>query len=565
MLKTDASYGELQLPDLVAGQPHDFTLAYAVKGYAPKNRAWLPLGAYLRTADGTIALDPLPAGVRPANVRTPEQGDDLRLIPQPTSWAPAGGHLPASAFATDSPLLAGVAALADRCNLPAFLSDTGVPVHLTEKPDLPPEAYRMEITAKGITAEYGGPAGAHYAGITLLVLRATHDGNLPCGAIDDAPRFEWRGQHLDCARHFYGLDTILKLTDLMALLKLNRFHWHFSDDEAFRIEVDCIPDLCPRTSVRGEGQLVPGVFGGGIRSGGHYSKADVQHLIDHTRALHIEVLPEVEFPAHAMAVARAFPETRDPDDRGTERSVQGYDENVLNPAIPATWDMFVPLAREIAGMFPFGMLHLGADELPENTWAGSPAVDRLKAEHGLANSDDVQGWALDRLAGILAEKGIRTAAWEEAARGSNGGIGNGALLFSWTGQQAGIDAAKAGYDIVMSPAQHVYLDMAHTSDPDDWGAAWAAFVSLSDTIDWAVIPDPAIADRVKGVEGTFWSEFTTRDAEMEPMIAPRIMGVATKAWCVNEAVDPAQFHRLSHAFCAILTTQGWNWNRACFQ
>ena len=117
------------------------------------------------------------------------------------------------------------------------------------------------------------------------------------------------------------------------------------------------------------------------------------------------------------------------------------------------------------------MLHVGCDELPDHTWEGSPAIDALKAVKGLKTRDDVQEYCMDKLAAHLAAKGIRPAAWEEAARGQNGGIGHGTVLFSWTGQGPGVETAKRGYDVVMCPAQNVYLDMAHTNDPDDWGAA----------------------------------------------------------------------------------------------
>ena len=197
-------------------------------------------------------------------------------------------------------------------------------------------------------------------------------------------------------------------------------------------------------------------------------------------------------------------------------------------------------------------------------WSGSPAVSRLKTEHGLKTSDDVQGWALNKMAGLLAARGIRPAAWEEAAKGSNGGIENNALLFSWTGQQAGIDAAKAGYDIIMSPAQHVDLEMAHTDHEDDWGAAWAAFVSLEDSVAWSVIPDKSIATRVIGVEGTFGPEFTTEDHEMKAMLAPRILGVALMGWSREHPAQTASFGGDACAFCEILTNMNWTWNASCF-
>ncbi len=563
LIRTDGSYGEVQLPDLKAGTTHHFVLRYADPTYAPRNRAWLPLGAYLRCGEELVELPKLPAGVADQAPGPRPPIKDLCLVPKPKVWHPGHGSLKMPSCNQDTPLWRSVDALARRCNLLPLQGGDGILTTLAQDDTIQPDGYRIEITSDEIDVRFGGPQGAHYAGVTLLVLRETHDGEIPCGVIEDHPRFEWRGQHLDCARHFYKVGSITQLIDVMALLKMNRFHWHFSDDEAFRLELQSVPDLARKTGERGENRLVPGVFGGGPLSGGTYSRDDAKTVIDHAKDLFIDVLPEIEFPAHALAFARAFPETRDADDLGTEASVQGYTQNVLNPAVPETWQIAEAIAEEVSAIFPFGTLHLGADELPEGTWSGSPAVDRLKSEEGLETSDDVLGWSLDRLAAKLAAKGIRCAGWEEAARGKNGGIGNNALLFSWTGQQAGIDAAKAGYDVVMSPAQHVYLDMAHSDDAEDWGAAWAAVVSLTDTIDWQVIPNAEIADRVVGVEGTFWSEFTTQDHEMQPMIAPRIIGVASKAW-VDESLDHPAFVSNARHFCEILTKMGWRWNSACF-
>jgi hexosaminidase len=171
----------------------------------------------------------------------------------------------------------------------------------------------------------------------------------------------------------------------------------------------------------------------------------------------------------------------------------------------------------------------------------------------------VQGWMMAQLAAPLAARGIRPAAWEEAARGGQGGIGHDALLFSWSGQGPGISAARAGYDVVMCPAQNVYFDMAHTGDPDDWGAQWAAFVSLEETVNWRVIPEGAedVAHKIVGVEGAYWSEFTTEDRQMEPMIAPRILGLAAKAWEVAEVTDGLALRALSGPYGAFFDAIGW--------
>ncbi len=557
-------YCEVRLPDLRAGQVHAVTIAHANPDFRPVNRAWLPLGGYLRLADGSChALPDLPAGVAPCRDRTAPEPSGLRLIPPPADWAPGEGTLAARGFAVSGEPFAAADGLSRRLGFGPFIDATGVKIDVHHDPSLPDEAQVIEIGAQGIRLSASGRGGLFHGAVTLMTLAQTHQGALPCGTITDRPRFGWRGQHLDCARHFFRTGTITRLMDLMALLKLNRFHWHFADDEAFRLEIDGAPDLWRKTAWRGEGELVPGVFGGGIRAGGSYSRAEVAALIDHAAALNIQILPEVEVPAHALALNRAIPGLRDPRDSGSECSVQGYPENAVNPAMPATFDFLTPLLAEVAAIFPMGMLHLGCDELAPGTWDGSPAAAVLKQREGLGNRDDLQGWMMARLAADLAARGIRSAAWEEAARGAQGGIGHGALMFSWTGQGPGIAAARMGHDVVMCPAQHAYLDMAHTGDPGDWGAAWAAFVSLEDTVDWQVVPEGAadIAPRIAGVQGCFWSEFTTADRQMEAMLAPRILGIAAKAWGAEGAVDGAGLRALAGAYAPLFDRMGWERHR----
>ncbi len=561
MVRRVAGYAEVALPDLMAGATHEVVLEHEHKEFGPRNRAWLPLGAYLRVGKECVALPPgNDLGLRDAEgpPAPPLAEGRLPLVPQPTGWRALGGTLE---FAAVAPVagLDGVQDLAGRLGLPAIVAAGGAALGVTEDAGLGPEGYRLTIAPTGLSVAVGGPAGLHYAGITLLTLRETGGGQLPCGTITDTPRFGYRGQHLDCARHFFGVDFILRLLDLMALLKLNRFHWHFADDEAFRLEVDTQPLLWQRTAFRGEGELVPGVFGGGIRAGGSYSKADVARVVARAKALQIEVLPEIEVPAHSHAMIKAVPGLRDPGDNGEEVSVQGYLDNIVNPAVPATWDLLVPLAKEVASLFPLGILHLGADEAPHGAWGGSPAVAALKVRAGLATSDDVQGWMLAKLASALGTSGVRAAAWEEAAKGCQGGIGNGALLFSWTGQGPGIEAARRGHDVVMCPAQNAYFDLAHSPDLDDWGAAWAGFVPLEKSVAWDPVPKGAedITPRIAGVEACFWGEFTTRDVQAEGMIAPRILGIATKGWEPAGRTDGPALRALSGVYATLFDRIGW--------
>jgi hexosaminidase len=560
LIRSVAGYAEVQLPDIAAGQTHRFRVAHADPRYRLANRAWLPLGGYLRLRDGSTHVLPLLSQGVIAEPQAPVAAfDGLHLIPQPTHWRPAEGVLRATSFAGRGEPLEQVAALSVRCNFGPFLSPDGVLLTVNLDPTLANEGYLLTIDPNGVTLSAADRAGLFYGGITLLNLTVTYDGAIPCGTITDAPRFGWRGQHLDCARHFFEPVTIHRLLDLMALLKLNRFHWHFADDEAFRLQVDCAPALWQKTQFRGEGLPVPGVFGGGVRAGGSYAKADVADLLAHAKALNIEVLPEIEVPAHGYAINAAVMGLRDPGDNGSEVSVQGYPLNVINPAITATWDLLEPLMAEVAGLFPLGILHLGCDELPPDAWGGSPLVTALKAREGLETRDDVQGWMMEKLAASLEARGIRPAAWEEAAKGNNGGIGHNALLFSWTGQGPGVAAARAGYDVVMCPAQKVYFDLAHSDEPHDWGASWAGFIPLEEVVNWDPVPKGAedIAPRVVGIQGTFWGEFTTADWQVEAMLAPRILGLATKAWDLHDSVTGPKLRSLAGAYGPLFDRMGW--------
>ncbi len=561
LVRRVANYAEVALPDLAPGVPHHLRLAYGRPEWRPVNRAWLPAGAYLRV--GTRAL-PLPPGrdegVRPdapADAAPPLDPGQLPIVPPPRVWRPAGGTRPFAPL-PPHPALAGADALARRLGLAPLTAPDAPPADIATDASLPPEGYRLTLAPGRLSLAAADDAGLHHAAITLLALRETL-GHLPLGTVEDAPRFAWRGQHIDCARHFFTVPFLLRLLDLMALLKLNRLHWHFADDESFRLQVDCAPALWQRTAFRGEGELMPALFGGGIRAGGSYSKQDVATLLARAAELHIQILPEIEVPAHSHALIKALPGLRDPGDNGEEASVQGYIDNIVNPAMPATWDTILPLAREVAAMFPIGMLHLGCDEAPHGAWDGSPAVAALKAREGLQTADDVQGWMMARLAADLAAEGVRAAAWEEAAKGAQGGIGNNAVLFSWTGQGPGVAAARAGHDVVMCPARNAYFDLAHTADPDDWGAAWAGFVPLAATVDWDPVPEGAedIAPRVLGVEACFWGEFTVKDEQAEPMIAPRILGIACKGWEVRGRTDARSLTALAGAWAPVFDRIGW--------
>ena len=555
--------------EILLENPAEFSIGFEDQRFIIFNQSWLPRNAYL----GNSGTTPTEVAVRfelPNEPRLPafepKASKGLRLVPHPTQWQPDGQILncldgfafQGTIFQQDA--VSAVNRLAKRNNLPELLAgDT--PLSAQIEPDLADEAYILEITADSVILRASGRAGIFNAAISLLTLRFNHNGEIPCGVITDTPRFSWRGQQLDCARHYFQPDTILELLDLMALLKLNKFHWHFNDDEAFRLEVDCYPEIWQKTKLRGEGELMPAVFGGvGTGSGGTYSKTFVKALIERGHDLGIDILPEIEIPAHAYALTRIFPQLRDPEDNTEEASIQGYKANTMNPAMPFMWEFVQNLTRELADIFPFAHIHLGCDERPPEAWKNSPKIRALMAEHGLKTMDDVQGWAIEKTAGIVRANGCRPCAWEEAVKGQNGGIGNDAILFSWTGQGPGLEAARAGYKVVMCPAQNMYFDLAYTSAFNDTGASWAGVLPLENTVEWQPVPktEPELEENILGVEATYWSEFALCDQDMKPMLVPRILGLSETAWrSIDDPATHESIYSSASQYEQIFTRMGW--------
>lgn len=551
--------------------PLEIEIAYKDPNFRPKNRAWLPLSPYLKLANGEILQVSWDnRGVVDQETELETGGQDvLRLVPQPTEWFPTGEIGSLHGFRLEGPIAAtrsfqSVDELAERNSFPTFLTDAGTPVTAEICPDMVSAEYQIDLDEQNIRVKAADDKGFFYAAITLLTLITTHAGSVPLGVMKDQPRFSWRGQHLDCARHYFQPDTLMRFLDLLALMKLNVFHWHFADDEAFRLEVDCFPDLWKKSAFRGENQTLPGVFGGGSGpTGGSYSRSMVNSLLERAHELNIDVLPEVEAPAHALATARIFPFLRDSEDDGTETSVQEYQQNTLNPALPKTWKFLETLTAEVCGIFPFAHIHLGGDEVPSGSWQNSPKVRAMKSELALSTENDVLGYTMARLAKHVRKNGSRACAWEEAAGGNNGGIGQESILFSWSGQKPGLKAAQKGYDVVMCPAEHLYFDMAHSDDMNDWGATWCGTVNLADTINWNPDPNGRAngAGNIVGVQGAYWSEFTTDDAQMEPMIAPRILGLSCRAWSTQNGITDTTLTALANAYAPLFNAINWNWNR----
>jgi hexosaminidase len=419
---------------------------------------------------------------------------------------------------------------------------------------VPEEGYRIDFGASAVTILAASSMGFFYGFVTLgQILRAARNEpgefSFPLtGEIIDAPRFAWRGMLLDVARQVYTVDDLLRILDLMAWRKLNRFHLHLSDDEGWRLEILGYPQLVEVAARRGHGRAIPPLLGSPPEPNGIvYSAADIAQLTRRAEQLSVTIVPEIDIPGHSYAVLQAIPELGDPSEIGVYRSFHGFPNNALNPAVPKVYDFLQTVFEELAGLFPSPWIHIGADEVPGDAWLGSPLAGALMQEHGWHDAIELQSHFLRRAQEMLRRLGRRTGAWEEAALG--GGIdARGSYLVAWQKSASGIMLAEQGYDVVLAPAEAYYLNMAQSDDWWDPGASWAGTVSLEECYGY----DPGggwrkeIQSRLLGVQACLWSEKLGDRRLFDRMVFPRLSAVAESAWTPSVRKNVARF-RAMHA------------------
>ena len=590
--KIIGGYCELAKSDnssLLPGDEWTFKYAYEYSRHKPMNHTWGPQGGFLKLKNGnTINLKMIDleferissVASAPSSLVDKSASELLRLVPHPHLWTPSAGvcnlSRPINVFFDDFDFISSayqsVCDLGERLNLDLFSSDEklhvvdATSIRLKFQKQTEASAYHITITSDEVEVIAGDETGFFYGLISLMQLDQMYHKLIPCGSIFDQPRFNWRGQHLDTVRHFYSVDSLLKLLDLMSLFKLNKFHWHGTDDEAFRFKLASNPDLATATSKRGSNLLVPPLFGSGPSpTGGCYDKNDIKRVIDRASANYIEVMPEFDLPGHNLSLIQFLPSMRDKNDTSNEISVQGYSENTLNPAMPETFSLVEPLIDDLCALFPGDYINLGGDEVPPESWTLSPEIDSLKEQHSLNNNKDITAWFINKLASRVELNNKKTAAWQEAEEGLHMDKKLDKLLFTWRDLESGHKLARQGNRVVLCPGEHLYFDMAQSKGYGDRGANWAAIISLEDTVDWEIVPsdEPELEKNIEGVQGHLWSETITEDRHMEAMLCPRIIGLSESAWTsASNKRKGSELNALSHnSFRALFKQIGWDYHR----
>ncbi|HET8569088.1 MAG TPA: beta-N-acetylhexosaminidase [Candidatus Limnocylindria bacterium] len=419
-----------------------------------------------------------------------------------------------------------------------------------------PESYTVEVTRDLGRVRAASPRGAFYGAETLaqLVEPAPDGSRVPAVRIEDAPRFRWRGLHLDVGRHWMPVASIERWIDAIARFKLNTFHWHLTEDQGWRLEIRRYPRLVEIGSKRKEtivGHARRGPKGyDGVPYAGHYTPDEARHVVAYARERGVTVVPEIEMPGHSLAALAAYPELACRPGPFEVRTTWGISEEVYCPK-EQTFEFLENVLREVMAIFPSRYIHIGGDEAPKTRWRECRIAQDLIAREGLRDEDELQSWFIRRIERFLAANGRRLVGWDEILEG---GLAPNATVMSWRGTAGGIVAARAGHDVVMCPQEDLYFD--HYQGPvESEPLAIGGMTTLDDVYRYEPVPaelTDAEAAHVLGAQGQLWTEYMRTPEHVEYMAFPRAIALAEIVWSPREARDPAGFRaRLPRALAEL--------------
>ncbi len=413
----------------------------------------------------------------------------------------------------------------------------------TKNEKLEKEGYELTINKNGINIE-GDAAGVFYGVQTLMQLVATANNKtvVPYVHIIDNPRFEWRGMHLDVSRHFFDKEFIKKYIDILAKHKLNVFHWHLTDDQGWRIEIEKYPKLTEIGAWRaGDGMEIPwnydvhGAEEGKPRYGGFYTKNDVKEVLAYAKERYVTVVPEIELPAHSWAALHAYPNL----------SCTGKDWHMgetwsfSDPFCAGneeTFTFFEDVLTEVIDLFPSQYIHIGGDEAQKTRWEECSKCQAKINTEGLENEEELQSYFIKRIEKFVTSKGRRIIGWDEILEG---GLAPDAAVMSWRGEEGGIAAAKQKHEVVMTPGEILYFNHAQ-SNAELEGVPRARIIDLKKIYNYNPVPDELNTEEkkyIKGVEACLWSEFVYTEALAIDRLSPRVLALSEISWTETKNKD----------------------------
>jgi len=440
-------------------------------------------------------------------------------------------------------------------------------LQIVNDPNLGTEGYTLDINEKGIQIKANANAGLFYgwqtilqllpAGIYAATLQENTNWTLPFVSIIDKPRFGWRGMMLDVSRHFFSKAEVKTFIDDMSRYKLNRFHWHLTDDQGWRIEIKALPKLTSvgawRPERKGKWANITAPSKDEPKTyGGFYTQEDIKEVVAYAKTKFIEVVPEIDVPGHSLAFNTAYPNMSTTpnypfqvnageefmDWEGLNGHVTARFDNSLDPSNEEVYTNLDKIFTEVAALFPFEYIHTGGDENAKNNWDKSANVHALMKKEGLKNQNEVQSYFVRRIQKMVNSKGKKLMGWDEILQG---GLSGDAAVMSWQGIKGGIEAAKQGHKIVMSPNDYNYIDF-YQGEATAEGKVYRG-LRMKTTYSYEPIPEGIDPNLVLGNQANQWSEQLLNFRSVQYMTWPRGMAVAETSWSPKEKKDWKSFSK----------------------
>ena len=469
------------------------------------------------------------------------------------------------------------------CNVTEGPAETGFVFILDET--IPAEAYTLSVSKDAAIIKASGLNGFNYAVQTIKQMlpveifgkaeAAGKDWKLPCVEISDAPRFAYRGLHLDEARHFFGIEEVKRYIDIMEVHKLNTLHWHLTDDQGWRIEIKKYPKLTSIGSIRKQ-TLIGHIHssktydGTPYGEGMWYTQDQIREVIAYAASKGIQIIPEIDLPGHMQAALTAYPELGCTGGPYEVWQKWGISEDVLCVGKENTMVFLENVLAEVADLFPYEYIHIGGDECPKVRWEncrhcqakirklGLKDEGKYKAEHYL------QSYVMERMTNFLSAKGKKVIGWDEILEGS---VAKDAIVMSWRGTSGGIQAAKMGHDVIMTPNTYYYIDYYQSLDIENEPLGIGGYLPVEKCYSYEPYAEEmseAETQHILGVQANLWTEYIATNSHLEYMLLPRLAALSEVQWCNADRKCWNRFLDAADNFCAIYDTMGYNYAKHIF-
>ncbi|MHB9055552.1 MAG: glycoside hydrolase family 20 protein [Paludibacteraceae bacterium] len=420
------------------------------------------------------------------------------------------------------------------------------------------EAYTLLVNSKEIIISANSETGLFY-GIQTLLQLITSENNIPSVNISDYPRFSYRGMHLDVSRHFYSVDFIKKHLNMMARLKINKFHWHLTDGPGWRLEIKKYPLLTQVAAWRTyekwkdwwamSPRKYVDIRNGQKAYGGFYTQKEARDIVKYAAERHITIIPEIEMPGHSEEVLAVYPQL----------SCVGepYKQSEFCIGNEQTFTFLQNVLKEVMAIFPSKYIHIGGDEADKSHWKKCPKCQARMKNEGLKNEDELQSYLVRRIERFLNKHNRKLLGWDEILEG---GLAPEATIMSWRGESGGIKAAKSGHDAIMTPGEFMYLD-SYQANPGTQPEAIGGFLPLEKVYSYNPVPKTLTEQEVRhflGVQSNLWTEYIPTEAQVEYMLYPRVLALSEVAWTNPENKNWEDFKRRVNLRIPYLRKEGIN-------